>query len=149
MGICINGVGVSDISLNATPASDHSAVGTRIVLAAAQTSNFGDVCFIDSSGDAALIDADAIASMSGLVMCADDQIASGSSGNWLVLGVARDDAWNWTVGGLIYGTVTGTTGNTLSQVAPTDTDDVVQIMGVALNADCMLFHPQLSQVELV
>jgi hypothetical protein len=87
--------------------------------------------------------------MSGLFMCVDAQIAADATGNFMILGFARDDTWNWTVGGTIYGTVTGTTGNTLSQTAPTGTDDVVQILGVATHADRMFFSPQLTQVELV
>ena len=44
-------------------------------------------------------------------------------------------------------TVTGTTGNTLSQTAPSATDDVIQIVGVATHADRMFFNPSLVQVE--
>lgn len=135
-------------SLVAAPASDHMASGTLIALTAGVTMNFGDVGYIKSDGKVGLIDADAIATMSGVVMCADASITANASGNFLLFGIARDDTWAWTVGGLIYGTVTGTTGNTLSQTAPTGTDDVVQIMGVATHADRMLFKPSLAQVEL-
>lgn len=128
--------------------ADHTASGLKTSITAAQTTNFGDVCYINSSGKAALIDADAIATMSAIVICADSSIASDASGNWLLVGIVRDDTWNWTAGGLIYGTVTATTGNTLSQTAPTATDDVVQIIGVALSADKIYFNPSLSQVEL-
>ncbi|MBV6446310.1 MAG: hypothetical protein IFNCLDLE_02602 [Ignavibacteriaceae bacterium] len=136
-------------NITAAPSSDHTADGLKITLTAGVTMNFGDVGYIASTGKVALIDADAIATMSGVVMCVDSSISADAAGNFLLLGVARDDTWNWTVGGLIYGTVTGTTGNTLSQTAPTGTDDVVQIMGVATHADRMFFNPQLVQVELV
>lgn len=136
--------------LIASPSSDHSASSNeRITLTAGADLNFGDVGYIKSDGKVGLIDADAIASMSGLVMCIDASIANNASGTFMFMGIARDDTWNWTVGGLIYGTVTGTTGNTLSQTAPTGTDDVVQILGVALTADIMVFKPQLPQVEIV
>lgn len=140
---------IPDIILTAEPASDHLAKGVKIALTAGADLNFGDVGYIKSDGKVGLIDADAIATMSGLVMCCDASIANNASGNFLVLGVARDDTWAWTVGGLIYATVTGTTGNTLSQTAPTGTDDVVQIIGVATHADRILFNPQLVQIELV
>jgi len=84
--------------------------------------------------------------MSAVVMAAAT-ISAGASGSYLVLGIARDDTWAWTVGGLIYGTITGTTGNTLSQTAPTGANDVIQIMGVATHADRMFFNPQLVQIE--
>ena len=76
-------------------------------------------------------------------------IDANASGLFLVEGIARNDAWNWTVGGKIFGTVTGTTTNTLSQTAPTATTDVVQVMGVATHADRMFFRPQLTQVEIL
>ena len=137
------------LKLVPAPAADHSASGLLAPLTAAQTTNFGDVCYIASSGKATLVDADAIVSSSGFVMCADAQIAADAAGNFLFLGFARDDTWAWTVGGLIYITVTATTGNTLSQTAPTGPDDVIQIVGVATHADRMFFNPQLVQVEHV
>jgi len=130
------------------PTVDHSSTGLKSTLVAAANVAFGDVCYIASTGKATLVDADAIASSSGLVM-ADAAILANASGNWLFQGIVRDDTWNWTVGGLIYITVTGTTGNTLSQTPPTGTDDVVQIVGVALSADTMYFNPQLVQIERV
>jgi hypothetical protein len=33
------------------------------------------------------------------------------------------------------------------QIAPTGTDDVIQILGIALAADVIYFNPQLVQVE--
>ena len=133
--------------VTAVPADDHTATGLKIVLTAHANVAFGDVCYINSDGEAQLIDASAIATMSGIVMCADATITANASGNWLLNGVARDDTWSWTVGGLIYGTITGTTTNTMSQTAPTGTDEVIQILGVATNAKRMIFNPSLSQVE--
>lgn len=137
------------IKLTAAPSVDHSASGITIALTANENQAFGDVCRINSDGEAQLVDADAIATSDAVVMCADATISADASGNYLVMGIARDDTWAWTVGGKIYITVTGTTGNTLSQTAPSATDDVIQIAGVATHADRMLFNPQLVQVEHV
>ncbi len=132
----------------AVPASDHTVSNQKIVLTAHDTQAFGDVCFINSDSEAAIADADAIASSLVVVMCADESITANASGNYLLPGgVARDDTWTWTPGGLIYLTVTGTTGNTLSQTAPTGTDDCVVIVGVATHADRMYFNPSLVVVE--
>jgi len=139
----------TNMILTPSPTFDHKASGLIIPLTSAVAVNFGDVCYINSSGSTSLIDADAIGTMSGIVMCADESIAAAGSGNFLMYGVARNDAWAWTVGGLIFGTVTGTTGNTLSQTAPSGTGDVVQVLGVATHADRMLFTPSLSQVEIL
>jgi len=131
----------------ATPANDHTAKGIKIRLTAAVTVNFGDVGYINSSGKVALGKGDAIATSSCIVMCADSSITADAEGNFLLLGIARDDSWNWTVGGLIYLTITGTTGNTLTQTAPSATDNVIQIIGVATHADRIFFNPNLAQVE--
>ncbi|PKO02090.1 MAG: hypothetical protein CVU43_09735 [Chloroflexi bacterium HGW-Chloroflexi-5] len=139
--------GTPELSITAAPASDHLASGVKIRLTAAATMAFGDVGYIASTEKVALIDADAIASMSGVVMCVDASISADAEGNFLLIGIARDDTWNWTVGGLIYGTVTGTSGNTLSQTQPSGADDVIQILGVATHADRMLFNPSLIQIE--
>lgn len=135
------------MDITAEPASDHTASGVKITLTAGADLAFGDVGYIKSDGKVGLIDADAIATMSAVVMCCDATISNNATGNFLLFGVARDDTWNWTVGGLIYGTVTGTTGNTLSQTQPTGVDDVIQILGVATHADRMIFNPQLVQIE--
>ena len=46
--------------------------------------------------------------------------------------VIRDDTWTWTTGQLIYlGEVSGA----LTAAAPSDSGDIVQIMGFALNPD--------------
>jgi hypothetical protein len=127
------------LNINALPDSDHEASGTIVTLTANENQAFGDVCFINADGEAALGDADAIASAMICVMCADATISANATGRYLLYGFARDDSWAWTAGGYIYLTVTGTTGNTLSQTAPTGTDDCVVMVGYATNADRMLF----------
>jgi len=140
--------GVSGLDIDSTPDTDATVSGITADFVAAGNIAFGDVCYIASTGKATLVDADAIASMSGLVMCADATISADATGSFLMIGFARNDAWNWTVGGLIYGTVTATTGNTLSQTAPSGASDVVQVLGVATHADRMFFNPSLVQVEI-
>ena len=81
-------------------------------------------------------------------MCVDATVSLGATGTYLMLGVARQDAWAWTVGGLIYLSITGMTGNTLTQTAPSGTDEVVQIIGIATHDDRMIFSPNLTQVEI-
>ena len=134
-------------TLTAAP-SDHASSGIIIPLVAHENQAFGDVCYIAADGQAQLVDADAIATSSGIVMALAG-IDIGQTGNYLMYGVARDDTWNWTVGGLIFITVTGTSANTLSQTAPTGANDVVQIVGVATHADRMIFFGNLVQVEHV
>jgi len=131
-----------------TPApADHSVSGITIPLSANETQAIGDICRIDTDGQARIAKADTIANSGALVMCADATINADATGTYLLQGVARDDTWNWTVGGLVYLSVTGTTGNTLTQTAPSGTNNVIQVVGVATHADRMFFNPQLIQVE--
>jgi len=128
--------------------TDKSISGTLITLTANENQTFGDACYINTDGEAQIADASAIATASAIVMCADATISGDASGNYLLFGTARDDdGWDWTVGGLIYLSITGTTTNTLTQTAPSSTDEVVQILGIATHADRMIFKPSLIQVE--
>ena len=140
------GTGGVETFVGAESTADHTATGLKVLLTATANVVFGDVCYIASTGKATLVDADAIASSSGIVM-ATATINADAEGEFLLMGVARDETWAWTVGGLIYITVTGTSTNTLSQSAPTGADDVIQIVGVATHADRMFFNPQLVQIE--
>lgn len=146
-GVLADDQSANNVNLAAAPSAD-SVSGVKITLVAHATVAKGDVCFINSDGEAALGDADAIASASVVVMAAA-AISANDPGVFLVLGVAHLHTLNpgWTVGGLVYLSVTGTTGNTLTQSAPSGADDVIQILGVALAADILLFKPQLVQVE--
>lgn len=138
-----------ELNLLAAPSAD-AVSGIKITLTAHENVALGDVCFINSDGEAAIADADAIATSSVLVM-ATASITANNSGVFIVLGTAHLHtlAPGWTVGGLIYLSLTGTTGNTLTQSAPTGANDVIQILGVALAADIILFKPSLVQVEHV
>ena len=140
---------VNSLLITAAPASDHVAEGLKITLKAHENLAFGDVCYINVDGEAQIVDADAIATASGIAMCADASISANANGTFLLFGIARDDTWAWTPGGWIYITVTGTSGNSLSQTPVSATDDVVQIVGIATHADRMFFNPQLVQIEHV
>lgn len=112
---------------------------------------FGDVCYMAADGDLEFADADAVATMPGLYM-ALGTIGTGASGEWLIIGIARNDAWSWTIGagvlGLIYISTTGTTGNTLTQAIPSGAGDQVQIIGHAISSTIMMFHPDYTYVEI-
>lgn len=133
----------NSIALVPAPATDHTVSGTIVTLTAAENLVFGDFCYVNSSGKLAKADADAIAT-SGCVAMAVESINADATGKFLLSGVARDDTWNWTVGGLIF---LSTTAGGATQIQPSGTDDVIQILGVATHADRMLFNPQLTMVE--
>ncbi len=138
---------INNLDLTPAPGADHTCSGIKVTLTAGVNMAIGDVGYIASTGKVALGKGDAIATGSCVVMCADATISADAAGSFLLFGIARDDTWAWTVGGLIYLSITGTTANTLTQTAPSATNNVIQIVGVATHADRMLFSPQLVQVE--
>ena len=133
--------------IDSTPATDHKASGTLAAFTANENQAFGDVCYINTDGEMQLGKADAIATAKIVAMVADATIDADASGNYLLFGTARDDTWDWTVGGFVYLSTTGTTGNTLTQTAPSATDQCIVIIGVATHADRLLYSPQLVIVE--
>ncbi len=137
-----------DVTLAAAPGTDLTASGVKITLTANENQAFGDVCRIGSDGDATIANATAFSTASALFMCLGT-VTTGNPGTYLALGVARNDAWAWTVGGFVYLSTTGTTGNTLTQTAPTGTAGFVrQILGVATHADRIYFRPELTQLHI-
>jgi hypothetical protein len=72
-------------------------------------------------------------------------ISNNATGTFGVYGLLRDDSYaGWTVGGLLY---LSTTAGAITQTAPSGTDDVIQILGVAYASKIIFFNPQLVQVE--
>lgn len=135
------------LEIVAAPSSDTTAYGATITLTANENQAFGDICYINTDGEAQLADADAAATSGAVVMCTET-VTANNPATYLLMGIARDDAWAWTVGGYVYLSTTGTTGNTLTQTAPSGTGDIVQIVGKATHADRIYFYPQLVTVEL-
>ena len=133
--------------ITADPGSDHSSSGLKITLTAHDAQAFGDICFINADGEAALADASVIATSSAIIMCVSASVAADGLGTYLLQGIARHAVWSWTPGNLLYLTITGTTGNTISKTAPTGANEVIQIVGVATNLTRMFFNPSLVQVE--
>ena len=144
--------GGGSTNLTAIPSTDKTASGITTDMVANENQAFGDLVRINATGKAQLAKADVIANATGLAMCIDNAVAANATGKYLLLGFVRNDAWNWTVGEWIYLSLTGTTGNTLTQINPNDDpavveDNVIQILGVANSADSFYFNPQLVQVE--
>lgn len=144
------GVDIFDIRqarLIAAPTTDTTVSGTVITLTANENQVFGDVCYINASGEAQLGDASAIGTAVVSVMCTET-VTANNPAKYLLMGIARRDAWSWTVGGVIYLSTTGTSTNTLTQTKPTGTGDIIQIVGIATHADRMIFKPDLTTIQL-
>lgn len=131
--------GICDLT---TPAADVTGTGIPITLTANESHVFGDVCRINATGKAQKALADALINAGAIAICIET-IAEGADGEYLVYGVLRKDAWNWTPGGMMFLAVAGG----LTQTAPSGTDEVVQVLGIATHADRILFKPELVMVE--
>lgn len=133
------GSGGTTLTLTETP-SDQSYTGTIVSLTYGESLTPGAPVYFASDGTVKKADANGASTypVIGLAM----ETASSGSHVVLLMGIYRDDAlFAWTVGGLIY---LSTTAGTLTQTAPSTTDDVVQIVGLATHADRMLVNPQLN-----
>jgi hypothetical protein len=134
--------------LNSTPATNSSFTGNAVSLVANLNVGIGDVGFVNSSGKFVLCKADAIANCPYCFsMCGQASCTSGGSGYFVVNGIVRYDSWSWTVGGLIYVSITGTTGNTLTQTAPSATNNVIMPIGIALSASTIYFFGNMNSLE--
>jgi hypothetical protein len=130
----------------AIPSTDHTACGPAASFTAGTALSFGQVCYMGSDGKMELGDADTVASAFAWAM-ATATVSEDASGTFALPGaIVRDDSWNWTSIGQPVFLDTATAGG-MTQTAPSGTDDVIQIVGIALSADVILFYPQLVQVE--
>lgn len=137
-GATLNG----DVQIDATPNTDDTFNGpsTNTFNAGATIAQW-DVVYLSSSSTWLLTDADAVAT-AGSVMVAI-ATASGTNGNPLRVALpgtfVRNDAWAWTPGVPLF-LDTATPGG-MTATAPSGTDDVVRIVGHAVNADVIYWNP--------
>jgi hypothetical protein len=129
------------------PAADTTA-GTQSIFDSAtvgESVTFGNLLYLKSDGKWWKTDADAVATMPGLRMALEAKSADQTC-KMLVMGRVRNDAWDWTVGGLIFAS---TDAGALTQTAPSGTTDIVQAVGIAYHADKMIFQPNFTFIEIV
>ena len=127
-----------------SPASDHTAGGVKVNMTAGETLVVGDVLYFKSDGKVWKADANATSAYPamGLAMTA---VSANATVEVLLYGIARDDTWAWTVGGVLY--LSATVG-TMTQTAPTGSGTRVQVIGVATHADRIFFNPSNDLITL-
>jgi hypothetical protein len=90
-------------------------------------------------------DADAASTMPGAGL-AMEAVSADAACNILLYGFFRDDTWNYTTtGALLY---VDTTPGSPTATAPSGTGDQVQVVGVVITADIVLFNPSYVLVEV-
>lgn len=133
--------GAFDTSLANTTVSGITAIFT-----AGHNLNLYDLCYIKSDGNMWQANATAIAT-APVIALASTAITAGSTGIFLLHGIARNDTgYTWTTGGLVF---LSTTAGLPTQTAPSATNNVIQVVGVALAANLLYLNPSLVMVEHV
>lgn len=132
---------LADLTITAVPA-DLSASGLdEVQMTAGENVAFGDICYVKSDGKLWKGKGDALGtSLTCFVALATiNANATGTFGYGK--GFLRNDTWTWTVGGALY--LSAATAGVLTQTAPAATDNAVQIVGIAMHANRIFYHPTL------
>lgn len=132
------------VEITSAPSADQTIGGFYATFMAGEDLVFGNVVYIKSDEKAWKANAGNESTVPVVAM-AMGSISTNATGKFLLLGLVRNDAWTWTVGGKVY---LDTTSGALTQTPPTGTDKVVQIIGIATHADRMFFNPERVYVTL-
>jgi len=123
------------------PSADVTCTGfsTSAFNSGYTSSAVGDLVYLDASATWQKTDADSTTTAYGLIGIA---LAVASSGNPLLVALpgsfVRVNAWNWTVGNTLY---LGETPGEMQNTIPTGADNVIRVVGFAVNADYIYFYP--------
>lgn len=133
----------NNLILNSPLAVNKTANGIRMFGVLGEPVLFGDVLYRNENGN--LYKASSTTeSQIGVGMALMDYSA-GQTCEYLVLGTVRDDSWNWVPGGLLYlDIITGG----LTQEVPSLSGQSVQIMGVALFSNDIIFNMNYNTLTL-
>jgi hypothetical protein len=135
-------------SVSSTPAEDAYNGTTITGIYSTTAMTLGQLCYINSAGQAELADADSASTMPGSLM------ATSVSGTFLLSNsVVHLHTLNpgWTKGQVVYagsGATTTHSGGDISQGTPNGSGDQIQTIGMALDTDVLLFTPNLVTVEI-
>lgn len=135
-----------NIKLISALTADNTWSGITAVMTAGAALARPNACYVGGDSKLELADADAAASMPVMCLVCDETIANDADGEVLLFGFFRHDTWNWTPGGLIYASLTA--GELTQDVSGYTTNDQVQVVGVAITADIILFNPSYELVEI-
>jgi hypothetical protein len=135
------------LSVDATPAADHTANGPQTAtLNAGYACAAFDLVYLGSSSTWLEADSDAVGTsinMLGVTLAAAD---SGAAVNVALPGAfIRFDTFDFTPGLALY--VSGTLG-AMTHTKPSGSGDIVRAVGYALNADTVFFQPSSDYVVL-
>ena len=136
------------------PSTDHTATGVTIAITSSSTLARGVPVYINGSGTVTAADADAAASMPAIGINTTDLSGGAGEAEILLLGIWRDDTYNFTVGADIFVGLdpASSTANSdvlgITTVAPTGSGDTVQKVGVVLTVDTIFVNFNTTEVLL-
>ena len=123
--------------------ADHTANGMTTILNASESFAIGDLVYVSGNGTVGKALANAVAKMPAIGLA----VTAGNNGQPAVIllkGTFRDDSYNFTAGNRLYAHTDGT----IAATAPSGNNQVAQAVGVALNADVIMFSPDMTLVEI-
>ena len=116
-------------------------------LVASVTVAKGDVCYINSSGEAALIDASAASTIDGQLVMANEAVTGATAGEFILWGYVSGFS-SMTPGTVYWASTVGTTGNTLTTTKPSTTGEIQRKIGTAMTATEIFFNPSVDYGEV-
>jgi len=128
-----------------SPSTDKTATGIMTTMTYGETVALYELLFMETDGELYLADADTLTTMPAIALALETG-GDADTKKVLMTGFVRYDEWNWTIGGLLYAS---TTPGGITQTAPSGTNDVVQIVGIAISADVIYFKPEYSNLEIM
>jgi hypothetical protein len=128
------------------PSTDHTATGVTVTITSSSTLARGVPVYINGSGTVTAADADAATSMPAIGINTTDLSGGAGEAEILLLGIWRDDTYNFTVGADVFIGLdpASSTANSdvlgITTTAPTAAGDTVQKVGVVLTADTVFVN---------
>ena len=130
---------------SAATMGDQSFTGFAATMTYGETITVGQALYLKTDGKMWKADANAATSMP-VAMIALEAGNADEAKNVLLFGYMRNDAWAWTVGGIIYASLTA--GGIVQDVSSFTTGDQVQVLGIATHADRIFFNPNYTLFEI-
>jgi uncharacterized protein YaiE (UPF0345 family) len=135
------------INLDSTQTDNNfSGITAEFANATGSTISKGKVVYLTGTAtQVALARANADSTMPGFALAIAD-VANGASGKFLLHGIVHDsDILDCTIGGEMY--VSEDTAGAMTKTLPASSGDRVQVVGLGLHADKMIFNPSFDIVE--
>ncbi len=124
--------------------ADHEGSGITLAGTAGEPVVAGSLLYMGSDGRWAETDADAAATTPGTGI-ALGAASENEDVEILILGLFRDDTYDWTPGAILYAS---TTPGAITVTAPSGSGDQIQVVAIAITADIILFNPDHTMIEL-